>query len=224
MMRVARDSRGNYFPMLVELTGRSLGASSNPCQLGKLFWDVIGVVEPIVLQSLEDNVFAVPWSRTRSFCLVQCEESVMVCGRGSALSRYRIRGLAIGSTSLQPLCSANLRYPISVMFAQCDNRAIRTPRYVALFFYGQTCRRNLFAFNSDNIGQTNTVAMSKRPDTCVSSLECARPRTRQRIHKPPPVIAVPDIDEDAAERKRVLNVLAQRRYSRGQSSILSAIW
>jgi len=38
------------------------------------------------------------------------------------------------------------------------------------------------------------------------------------------VIAVPDIDEDAAERKRVLNVLAQRRYSRGQSSILSAIW
>jgi len=134
MMRVARDSRGNYFPMLVELTGRSLGASSNPCQLGKLFWDVIGVVEPIVLQSLEENVFAVPWSRTRNFCLVQCEESVMVCGRGSALSRYRIRGQAIGSTSLQPLCSANLRYPISVMFTQCDNRAIRTPRYVALFF------------------------------------------------------------------------------------------
>ncbi|KAK4234445.1 hypothetical protein C8A03DRAFT_47220 [Achaetomium macrosporum] len=39
-----------------------------------------------------------------------------------------------------------------------------------------------------------------------------RPRTRQRVHKPPPTLTVPDIDEDAAERKRVLNVLAQRRY------------
>ncbi|KAK0388558.1 hypothetical protein NLU13_4801 [Sarocladium strictum] len=38
------------------------------------------------------------------------------------------------------------------------------------------------------------------------------PRTRQRIHKTPPPLDVPDIDEDAAERKRVLNVLAQRRY------------
>jgi hypothetical protein len=38
------------------------------------------------------------------------------------------------------------------------------------------------------------------------------PRTRQRIHKTPPPLEVPDIDEDAAERKRVLNVLAQRRY------------
>ncbi|KAK3305991.1 uncharacterized protein B0T15DRAFT_417003 [Chaetomium strumarium] len=41
-----------------------------------------------------------------------------------------------------------------------------------------------------------------------------RPRTRQRVHKPPPALSVPDIDEDAAERKRVLNVLAQRRYRR----------
>ncbi|KAF5026721.1 hypothetical protein F66182_1189 [Fusarium sp. NRRL 66182] len=39
-----------------------------------------------------------------------------------------------------------------------------------------------------------------------------RPRTRQRVHKQPPVLEVPDIDDDAAERKRVLNVLAQRRY------------
>ncbi|KAL2021584.1 hypothetical protein VTK56DRAFT_6937 [Thermocarpiscus australiensis] len=39
-----------------------------------------------------------------------------------------------------------------------------------------------------------------------------RPRTRQRIYKPPPALAVPNIEEDAAERKRVLNVLAQRRY------------
>ena len=38
------------------------------------------------------------------------------------------------------------------------------------------------------------------------------PRTRQRIYKAPTPIDVPDIDEDAAERKRVLNVLAQRRY------------
>ncbi|KAI1877570.1 hypothetical protein JX265_003578 [Neoarthrinium moseri] len=39
-----------------------------------------------------------------------------------------------------------------------------------------------------------------------------RPRTRQRIHKAPPELEVPDINNDAAERKRVLNVLAQRRY------------
>ncbi|KAF3350582.1 hypothetical protein VdG2_01046 [Verticillium dahliae VDG2] len=39
-----------------------------------------------------------------------------------------------------------------------------------------------------------------------------RPKTRQRVQKAPPVLDVPDIDEDAAERKRVLNVLAQRRY------------
>lgn len=39
-----------------------------------------------------------------------------------------------------------------------------------------------------------------------------RPRTRQRAYKKPPVLDVPDIDQDATERKRVLNVLAQRRY------------
>ncbi|KAF2967181.1 hypothetical protein GQX73_g6390 [Xylaria multiplex] len=39
-----------------------------------------------------------------------------------------------------------------------------------------------------------------------------KPRTRQRILKKPPALAVPDINDDAAERKRVLNVLAQRRY------------
>ncbi|KAK9776836.1 hypothetical protein AB5N19_10715 [Seiridium cardinale] len=39
-----------------------------------------------------------------------------------------------------------------------------------------------------------------------------RPRTRQRIHKPAPTLDVPDINDNAQERKRVLNVLAQRRY------------
>ncbi|KAF4471741.1 DUF3425 domain [Fusarium albosuccineum] len=39
-----------------------------------------------------------------------------------------------------------------------------------------------------------------------------RPRTRQRAYKKPPPLDVPHIEEDAAERKRVLNVLAQRRY------------
>ncbi|KAM0283085.1 hypothetical protein ACHAQH_002688 [Verticillium albo-atrum] len=39
-----------------------------------------------------------------------------------------------------------------------------------------------------------------------------RPKTRQRVQKPPPALDVPNIDEDATERKRVLNVLAQRRY------------
>lgn len=45
-----------------------------------------------------------------------------------------------------------------------------------------------------------------------SSADTNRPRTRQRRHKSPPPIDVPDIDQDAAERKRLLNVLAQRRY------------
>ncbi|KAK3322857.1 hypothetical protein B0H66DRAFT_474618 [Apodospora peruviana] len=39
-----------------------------------------------------------------------------------------------------------------------------------------------------------------------------RPRTRQRIRKPADALAIPHIEEDAAERKRVLNILAQRRY------------
>ncbi|KAI5463142.1 hypothetical protein BGZ63DRAFT_353343 [Mariannaea sp. PMI_226] len=45
-----------------------------------------------------------------------------------------------------------------------------------------------------------------------SGSSTGRPRTRQRAYKQPPTLAVPDIDDDAAERKRVLNVLAQRRY------------
>ena len=40
----------------------------------------------------------------------------------------------------------------------------------------------------------------------------SRSKTRQRTYKQPPPLDVPDIDEDAVERKRVLNVLAQRRY------------
>lgn len=38
-------------------------------------------------------------------------------------------------------------------------------------------------------------------------------RTRQRVYKPRPPLNIPTIIENAAERKRVLNVLAQRRYS-----------
>ncbi|GAP84798.1 putative DUF3425 domain protein [Rosellinia necatrix] len=39
-----------------------------------------------------------------------------------------------------------------------------------------------------------------------------KPKIRQRIHKEPPALAVPNINDDATERRRVLNVLAQRRY------------
>ncbi|KAL7915757.1 hypothetical protein GGI35DRAFT_430595 [Trichoderma velutinum] len=39
-----------------------------------------------------------------------------------------------------------------------------------------------------------------------------KPRSRQRTLKPAPVLEVPDIEENAPERKRILNVLAQRRY------------
>ncbi|KAK7432665.1 hypothetical protein QQZ08_000875 [Neonectria magnoliae] len=48
--------------------------------------------------------------------------------------------------------------------------------------------------------------------SATAATSVGRPRTRQRAHKEPPPLPVPDIEEDAAERKRVLNVLAQRRY------------
>ena len=59
--------------------------------------------------------------------------------------------------------------------------------------------------------------MAQTHETAASGTDPAwaapgRPRTRQRVYKPPPTLDVPDIEEDAAERKRVLNVLAQRRY------------
>ncbi|KAI1170561.1 hypothetical protein F4777DRAFT_591869 [Nemania sp. FL0916] len=50
------------------------------------------------------------------------------------------------------------------------------------------------------------------PDKSSLGNSCQKPRTRQRIHKEPPSLAVPDINDNATERKRVLNVLAQRRY------------
>lgn len=52
------------------------------------------------------------------------------------------------------------------------------------------------------------------PSSSQSSQPARAPRraARQRIRKDPPPLAVPDINDDAAERKRVLNVLAQRRY------------
>ncbi|KLU82662.1 hypothetical protein MAPG_01733 [Magnaporthiopsis poae ATCC 64411] len=52
------------------------------------------------------------------------------------------------------------------------------------------------------------------PSSSQSSQSTRAPRraARQRIRKDPPPLAVPDINDDAAERKRVLNVLAQRRY------------
>lgn len=62
---------------------------------------------------------------------------------------------------------------------------------------------------------TSRSAKSAQPaaaSAAANPASYAGPKTRQRIHKPPEPLAVPDIDEDAAERKRVLNVLAQRRY------------
>ncbi|KAI5921305.1 hypothetical protein F4810DRAFT_375036 [Camillea tinctor] len=57
-----------------------------------------------------------------------------------------------------------------------------------------------------------TTVMSAESTSHGSDIEYRKPRVRQRIHKEPPSLAVPDINEDALERKRVLNVLAQRRY------------
>ncbi|ROT38641.1 hypothetical protein SODALDRAFT_324078 [Sodiomyces alkalinus F11] len=47
-------------------------------------------------------------------------------------------------------------------------------------------------------------------DSCIATYTPSR--TRQRIRKPAPVLEVPHIEENADERKRVLNVLAQRTY------------
>ncbi|KAI1826410.1 hypothetical protein F4861DRAFT_81587 [Xylaria intraflava] len=49
-------------------------------------------------------------------------------------------------------------------------------------------------------------------ENSMPSIDSLRPKTRQRIYKDLPALAVPDINDDAHERKRVLNVLAQRRY------------
>ncbi|CAJ2513922.1 Uu.00g020410.m01.CDS01 [Anthostomella pinea] len=54
--------------------------------------------------------------------------------------------------------------------------------------------------------------MTPEVDALPADQGYGRPKTRQRIQKPAPSLAVPNIDEDAAERRRVLNVLAQRRY------------
>lgn len=54
--------------------------------------------------------------------------------------------------------------------------------------------------------------VSASAGSTLSSNPSGKPRTRQRVYKEPPALDVPDIDQDAAERKRVLNVLAQRRY------------
>jgi hypothetical protein len=54
---------------------------------------------------------------------------------------------------------------------------------------------------------------------CRGASETVRSRTRQRLYKAPPTLDVPDIDQDAAERKRVLNVLAQRRYRKYKDTI-----
>ncbi|KAI1081598.1 hypothetical protein F5B20DRAFT_578929 [Whalleya microplaca] len=55
-------------------------------------------------------------------------------------------------------------------------------------------------------------AVCTDPEATPITTEIRKPRTRQRLHKAPPTLAVPNINDDAAERKRVLNVLAQRRY------------
>ncbi|KAI1430295.1 hypothetical protein F5Y12DRAFT_709309 [Xylaria sp. FL1777] len=49
-------------------------------------------------------------------------------------------------------------------------------------------------------------------DKAIPDMSSRKPKTRQRVHKEPSVLTVPDINDNAAERKRVLNVLAQRRY------------
>ncbi|KAH7031410.1 uncharacterized protein B0I36DRAFT_122643 [Microdochium trichocladiopsis] len=58
----------------------------------------------------------------------------------------------------------------------------------------------------------NNKVMAVAHGTTISPESQTRARTRQRLHKPPTPLDVPDINDDAAERKRVLNVLAQRRY------------
>lgn len=58
----------------------------------------------------------------------------------------------------------------------------------------------------------SSINLNPEVETASSNAAHQRPKTRQRIHKAPPALPVPDINDDSAERKRVLNVLAQRRY------------
>ncbi|KAH6692377.1 hypothetical protein F5X68DRAFT_273656 [Plectosphaerella plurivora] len=61
----------------------------------------------------------------------------------------------------------------------------------------------------------STTANAEGPVDSVAQSSNAtynRPRARQRAYKAPAPLDVPHIEEDPAERKRMLNVLAQRRY------------
>ncbi|CAK7221023.1 hypothetical protein SCUCBS95973_004355 [Sporothrix curviconia] len=58
----------------------------------------------------------------------------------------------------------------------------------------------------DATASTSRATRTAQPDSAASA-SCAGPKTRQRIHKPPEPLAVPDIEEDAAERKRAGSAL-----------------
>ncbi|KZL73795.1 hypothetical protein CT0861_07733, partial [Colletotrichum tofieldiae] len=61
-------------------------------------------------------------------------------------------------------------------------------------------------------GSPHRHGLSAMPEPSSITPAHDRARTRQRIPKAAPALNVPNIEEDASERKRVLNVLAQRRY------------
>lgn len=83
--------------------------------------------------------------------------------------------------------------------------------------YPRALRERLMASKRQRVGKSTSEgsisAASAEALAQSSDATYTRPKTRQRVQKAPPPLTVPNITEDAAERKRVLNVLAQRRYS-----------
>lgn len=100
-------------------------------------------------------------------------------------------------------------YRLSVMVIQCNNAHFRT-RYASRSTSSRIPNQHLSLWHPHP--PLHFIATVTMPDTEKPTVAANKPRTRQRVYKPAPPIPVPDINEDAAERKRVLNVLAQRRY------------
>ena len=63
--------------------------------------------------------------------------------------------------------------------------------------------------HGESVNQSSTISSFSLLSLLLYVMSCARERPSRRKTT---ALKVPDLDEDAAERKRILNVLAQRRY------------
>lgn len=105
------------------------------------------------------------------------------------------------------LKARSFKYLLSVMVQQCTN----TPNSYALCWVESPFNIHKFTKRSRALLSSSFPTRYKFSMNDTGTM-ANRPKTRQRTYKQPPSLAVPNIDDDATERKRVLNVLAQRRY------------